>query len=372
MLCSLVDRNPALEFDSSGQFNSLVQKARQIEQRRGIESASNVENDTQNMREDLNGDLHLFLDFAGQGRKRWYRGLGPPIVANIERCLVAPYGRGWLQDIDRAREVLVGGNDDLDRTEKHPGAFGPATMAVFIIVGSAGSALLVAYVTPTVGIGCHCISYLVYLALATFLALVEMLVWWLTSEQATVRKYVDTILTIGEFVSTAWLCMIILAQTIGFFQTCRCIGAALDSSGGYIDFNLLENSPPGSIAMYWIVGCAVACFVLVIGLMMATYCWLEQAHMSTLNFAKALSGLQANRKFKFAYMAMAWVPRTLAQGAVRIFHSASGKPEGMPEKVVWATKPLKVSTAFSPRRLGSEASASTTRKHRERIQHRRW
>lgn len=69
--------------------------------------------------------LDLFRSFAGQARKRWSQSICTPIVTKMERGVVAAGGRGprgWLEDIDKARDIMLGTADDSNPDEKSSGA----------------------------------------------------------------------------------------------------------------------------------------------------------------------------------------------------------------------------------------------------------
>lgn len=94
----------------------------------------------------------------------------------MERGVVAAGGRGWLEDTDKAREILIGTNEDLNPMEKSPGVFVPVSLTIFIVAGSVIPAFIIAYYTPTVSLGCHSASYMIFSVLAVFLAVVEIVV----------------------------------------------------------------------------------------------------------------------------------------------------------------------------------------------------
>ena len=52
------------------------------------------------------GFNRFFTDFAGQGRIRWHYGVAHPLLCSFEDSFMAERGRGWLDNADRARELV--------------------------------------------------------------------------------------------------------------------------------------------------------------------------------------------------------------------------------------------------------------------------
>lgn len=48
----------------------------------------------------------FFTDFAGQGRIRWHYGVAHPLLCSFEDSFMADCGRGWLDNANRARELV--------------------------------------------------------------------------------------------------------------------------------------------------------------------------------------------------------------------------------------------------------------------------
>ena len=49
---------------------------------------------------------HFFTEFAGQGRIRWHYGVAHPLLCSFEDSFMAERGRGWLDNANRARELV--------------------------------------------------------------------------------------------------------------------------------------------------------------------------------------------------------------------------------------------------------------------------
>ncbi|KAE9968932.1 hypothetical protein EG327_010873 [Venturia inaequalis] len=125
----------------------------------------------------------FFAQFAGQGRARWHYGCAHSILSDIENIWVADRGREWLRDEYEARTKLVLGSNDHGLFWFDFRELWQASAAFIAVLASCLGAFVLSYFTPTVGLGCRSLGYLIFLCVSTGLLILEFVVWWLTSEE---------------------------------------------------------------------------------------------------------------------------------------------------------------------------------------------
>ncbi|EMC93630.1 hypothetical protein BAUCODRAFT_568559 [Baudoinia panamericana UAMH 10762] len=172
---------------------------------------------------------------------------------------------------------------------------GAAFAALFVQWGTTGASVLIAYKTPTVGIGCRSASYLLYGGLGTacwLFLLVSMLLshaamlayqevhiqhpsidlrkrqrgpgLWLLCALAVTTRYIGKTLAV---VNTIWLILSSLLEFVGALNNCWCKGDALGlHSKGWVV--LFKNSTDLAIAAQDIWGGA---FAMTVGVCIASY-----------------------------------------------------------------------------------------------------
>jgi hypothetical protein len=215
-------------------------------------------------------------------------------------------------------------------------------------------AFIISYFTPTVGLGCRSGGYMIFVVLATFSFTVEMLVWWQVSvstasspaipllhrtslpsrldsfQESIVRRLLRSdsnswgsgiksaivrnwehfwelpfrtkveyfILRPTDIVNTAWLMYIVLAQTFGWYRTCRCMSSVWGGGGGWIDFEDMDYYRAHGVVLYWASGTALSCTLLFVPVLFIVAEWCEQSHLSTENYDNASRGLRRTRSWK--------------------------------------------------------------------------
>lgn len=91
------------------------------------------------------------------------------------------------------------------RSAFYPDAFGQSIAAFAIVVGCAGSPILIAYFTPTVGLECRSSGYILNLTGAVTLAFLETCMWNLADNRNTAfRSWAGGILAFMEAINTIW------------------------------------------------------------------------------------------------------------------------------------------------------------------------
>lgn len=318
----------------------------------------------------------FFTQFAGQGRKRFHYGVAQPILAGSEATFIAAHGRNWLEDANDARTKLIHGE------ENSPGLrsfdfreLWQILSATILVVGTIAGAFIISFFTPTVGLGCRSGGYMIFVILAGSILITEMFVWWFLPEGELpesptgnwLRRYstksalermitatgrqlerVDsdaltlesrkrtrillkwwTTLSLrdqleivmfrpGELVSTAWLCYIILAQTVGAYQNCACVSSTWSALGGYMDFEDVAYYRSAGVVVYWSIATALPCFIMTVGFAFIVTEWCSQSHLSSEDYEKASRGLRRTRWFKKNTAWFRDIPEVLIELVLRV------------------------------------------------------
>jgi hypothetical protein len=237
----------------------------------------------------------MFHKFAGQGRQPWFRGAAPSIMADSEEHYIADAGRGWLLREKRAMEALLLPPIGPRRSAFYPDALGQSIAAFAIVIGCAGSAIIVSYFTPTVGLGCRSNGYVVNVCITVALVVLETCMWGFADiRKSTLRSFAAAILALGEALNTVWTLFISIAQTLGVYESCECRARM---PGGYIDMAHQKNEPPYVVLPYWLTGTIVASFILAASCAFIVDQWCTQSYLSTSDYGKALRGLKKTRKY---------------------------------------------------------------------------
>lgn len=332
IMCSIIDRNPVAAEDVRRQINRIIDMVASslrdkdvveefigtihsahaaIEMKKRVERISAKANF-------LSGDF--FRSFGGQGRVRWHYGAAQPILSDIENCYVAERGRNWLYNEPEARTELVLGSIDRGLFFFDFRQLWQIVSSVIIVAGSALGAFILSYFTPTVGLGCRSLGYLVFCVISLSLLILEFVVWWLSSpereEERLLRQHPDLNpnklrRTFGlrdwserlffrpvEFINMTWLIYISMAQTFGSYNNCRCQSSVYGKGGGYIDLNLVNQSPPNFVYGHWKTGTIMACIIMGVSMAYIVLEWCMQSHLSTENPHSARIGLQRTRRFR--------------------------------------------------------------------------
>ena len=120
-----------------------------------------------------------------------------PILAGIETKFMAESGRNWLRHGNTARLAIVVSSRNINGLKMFdPRMVWQITSSIFIVCGTVFGALILSYLTPTVGLGCHAGGYLVYVVVTLSLLTIEIGVWWLTHENTNTQD--DILARVGS------------------------------------------------------------------------------------------------------------------------------------------------------------------------------
>lgn len=100
VIASVVDRNPTATKDLRQKFNGLLADVRQM-----LDLEIELRGSESNNSEEPTGNVHrlveelpeeVFVEFAGQGRVHWHRGVASSIIASVEEYAESRGNRDWL------------------------------------------------------------------------------------------------------------------------------------------------------------------------------------------------------------------------------------------------------------------------------------
>lgn len=185
--------------------------------------------------------------------------------------------------------------------------------AILIVDGVISGPFIISYLTPTVGLGCRSGGYLVFMMSTGFLLVLELLFWWSTARKSRARQLAQWLFPVLETLSALWLLFIVWAQTIGLYKRCTCITSEWDGKGGYIDFENETFYSAQVVKYYWLAGTLVPCTIMLAGFAFIIAEWCEQSHVNTENYADALKGLRATRRWKRCTVWLRHIPDRLIE-----------------------------------------------------------
>jgi hypothetical protein len=242
----------------------------------------------------------VFKKFAGQGRLRWHYGAAHCLLEGLEDDHLKARGRGWI-------ELYSTGTLSESTRDHHDLAYFDirqlwhAAFSLLLLSAACFGAFWISFNTPTVGLGCRSGGYMIFAVLSIF-ALVLELVSWPFINRAKMKKHrvaLHRFMVLLEAANTTWLAYIIMAQTFGFYKSCRCMTSRWGGAGGYMDFEntkfYLEHY---AIKLHWITGTVVGMLSLGIGLGYVLEQWLTQGFLWAEDWGKAKCGLAKTRRWR--------------------------------------------------------------------------
>ncbi|KAI1665023.1 hypothetical protein L13192_11142 [Pyrenophora tritici-repentis] len=100
-----------------------------------------------------------------------------------------------------------------------------------------------------------------------------------------------------ETFNTIWLIYIVLAQILGWYQTCECITSHWAGGGGYVDFTAQDTAGPW-VSPFWTTGTILTSTVMGGSMLYITVEWCQQSFLSTEVYAEAMRGLRRTRRWR--------------------------------------------------------------------------
>ncbi|KAK5158600.1 hypothetical protein LTR04_005213 [Oleoguttula sp. CCFEE 6159] len=125
-----------------------------------------------------------------------------------------------------------------------------------------------------------------------------------------VQEWTDRcVLRPGEIINTIWLIYIVLAQTFGAYETCKCMSSTHEygTDRGYMDFTQWAVTNSDWVKGYWTGGTVLASGVMSIGMVYIVAEWCLQSHLSTEDYDDAWKGLRRTRRFRRFTHPYRWV-----------------------------------------------------------------
>jgi hypothetical protein len=313
ILSSIVDRNPVAANDILVKINALLDRVREslmddMVKQEYILTIADVDRDTMidsvKATSEACPDLKdFFVEFAGQGRKRFHYGVAHPILTDIEQAYIAERGRNWLGNEPEARTHLVLGDRLGGLNWMDPRELWQVLSAIVIVGGTTLGAFCLSYFTPTVGVGCRSGGYFVFGLVSIVLLFTEMLCWWAyhasqrkKSVFAAVDRYFFKFVELGN---VGWLAYITISQTTGLYNNCRCKSSLWFGGGGYMDFNNYDTASSDFVRYNWTIATTFSATIMAAAMAYIVTEWCLQSHLSTADVKSAAHGLWCTRLFRW-------------------------------------------------------------------------
>lgn len=133
----------------------------------------------------------VFYSFAGQGRQHWHYGVAYPIIRSLKKDGIFDARRGWSYDPDARRKLIATTKwDAKDRIHSWDlRELWQVLFSLLIVWTSMLAAFLIAYFTPTVGLGCRAKGYMQFSVFCTGQGAIEMLTWAVTPHHKHQTKF---------------------------------------------------------------------------------------------------------------------------------------------------------------------------------------
>ena len=258
---------------------------------------------------------NVFKEFAGQGRVRMHFGIAQSILSNIEFSYMGQQGRNWLQNERDARWALVHHGNSSPKGPYHfdRRALWQILGSIILVDGTIAGPFIISYLTPTIGLGCRSRGYMIFIVLTGALAIAEFLVWLATSRTSSIRRTMNRVFPVFELISAGWLVYIVMAQTLGGYQTCACKRSTWTSKNGYVHFDSFNVDDFPEVLRNWAAGVAVSCTMMGGAFTFIVAEWCEQSHLYTESYPNAIRGLRRTRRWKQWTVQFRHVPDRIIQ-----------------------------------------------------------
>jgi hypothetical protein len=326
VLSSIVDRNPANSSAVEDRLNLLIGGVRKelirnpdLKQRERLGSLpapphspgtqrgrrnsmaaplGSIRTDWINALEEQSFQGEFFVGFGGQGRRRWHYGVANAVLAGLEDEFIKAHGRDWL-GLDDVRDKLV-------KPRRSPGIYffdlrelWHVAGSGLVVVGTMFGAFILNYFTPPIGIGCRTGGYVIFCSLVTLSFVVEMAVWWWTSNQTgdeflQQEKWERRFFIPMEIIVLSWLLYMVIAQSVGLYQTCWCLAWQ-----SWFNLTTAKSWTGPNVKGHWVTALVLTLIIMLLSFAFIIAEWCTQSHMATYNYEKAMRGLRRTRTFKW-------------------------------------------------------------------------
>ena len=322
ILSSIVDRNPTQTTISCTKLNKLLGE---------VEVALRINGNGVGQNDPPVLASNFFTEFAGQGRVRWHYGVAHPIITGMEATIldrrVDNSSRNWLQLPGIRNDLALGPSKGALLFHFDLREVWEIISAFLIVVGTIAGAFTLSFRTPTIGLGCRAGGYAIFGTMAAGIFLLELLTWYFRvaptkkdlnrtrgghiaaedrKRKETIIAALNWIFRFLELVNTAWLIYIVMAQTIGSYQNCKCQAADWGRDGGYINTLFALQASVSEVEPWWITGVLLSSLIMFIAIAFLVVEWCEQSHLNSVDVDKAMHGLKMTQHFKYRTL---WIRR---------------------------------------------------------------
>ena len=336
MLSSIVDRNPTQPTPSCIKLNELLTEV-QVALRTDRAAQELIQTitgeDPRKFHDDVKAKPNaskFFDEFAGQGRLRWHYGVTYPILTGMELIILEcneESPRNWLQFQGIQKSLVRGPAKKVSLLHFDIREFWEILGAFLIVIGTISGAFVLSFRTPTIGLGCRTGGYIVFSTIAAGIFLLELLAWYFIvaptkktpntvegqpagkglKQRENLKAALDWILGFCELANTAWLIYIVMAQSLGSYQTCDCQASGWGHLGGYINTKAAVVAEASTVETWWITGVLLSSLDMLTAFLYLVIQWCEQSHLNSVDVVKAMHGLRRTRRFKHRTL---WIRRT--------------------------------------------------------------
>jgi hypothetical protein len=211
-------------------------------------------------------------DFVGQGRRMQYAGLTSAVLEETENY--HSLFDAFIPSFDVVADHIY------VRLPRRPVSWWVITVISACLVWlEIMMAFMVAFTTPTVGLGCRSFSY-------ALLATLSSVTWFMNLFVCKPPKFVQVTAHLFNAMVVLILVAIIGFQLTGGMNNCWCKASMLNYPwlGGYVDFeNQAFYREHFNVAKYWGIGTAFGGLVPLVAFIVAIFWWLKSQHLWSVN-----------------------------------------------------------------------------------------
>ena len=198
-------------------------------------------------------------EYLGQGRIPSYTGLTFAVVKATQDYRKGAQG---ISAIDNTDDLVQIAKDVNSRLPVRPLVYYICSIASCVVVYlGVFMALLVSFNTPTVGLGCRSLVYLIFAVLSFVPVASDLLIALgnhLYRTGSTINQTRLWIFRIFGTLATTTLFLTAMAQLLNLFNLCTCKSSIFAGAGGYVDFENGEYYRSHfDVRRYWGVGAGV-------------------------------------------------------------------------------------------------------------------